>query len=102
MYTRKQHLAGECSHHDYYASIASECGVSFKDSDMLPTICKAVGKDPNTPLNSIPLDRWDGLGSSLMFYNGATVREAFKKRGDYVTQAGLVCLLKAAAREAAK
>jgi hypothetical protein len=95
---RKRHLAGDTTHQEYYSAIAKDCGVSFAKSSMLPEIITALAHG-DEHLNEIELHRWDNLGWHLA--GQKRVKEAFKQRGDFVTTAGLVCVLKAAAREAA-
>ncbi|MGE3483472.1 MAG: hypothetical protein AB7L09_01950 [Nitrospira sp.] len=97
MLTRKQYMDGECTHDDYYLEIAREAGISYAKSDMLPRVkaCLARGDEH---LNDIPLREWDARGRAIVRH----VQAPMKARGDYVTPAGLVCVVKAAARHAAE
>jgi len=97
--SRADYMANRCTHQEYYAQIAKECGVSFAKSTMLREIKDALSHG-DEHLNEIDLDRWDQLGWYIA--GKKQTKQAFEKRGDFVSQAGLVCLLKAAAKEAAR
>ena len=96
MITRKEMLNGEASHDDYYLSIAKTCGLNYNkaEPEFLERVKKALNEG-DEHLNSIPLKEWDQRGMAI---RGA--RRAFEKHGDYPTLAGLVCLVKSAARAA--
>lgn len=94
-YTRQQYLNGECSHEQYYNQFITPYLLDHvKRSIGIAAIKKALTINEN--LNSIPLERWDGLAISA---KNSTTQEAMRKAGDYPTLAGYVCLLKAAARQ---
>lgn len=102
MITRADYLNHLATHDEYYLEIAAEIGLAPRPEDS-PEFAERVrhslgNGDPH--LNLIPLGTWDSKGSALMLYNGERVRAAFKARGDFVTLAGLVCLVKAAWRKA--
>lgn len=95
--TRQQYMNKEATHAEYYSSIADEIGVTFRNSAKLPEIKKALAEG-DKHLNSIPLRWWDMQAQQIATSKTAA---AFKSRGDYATRAGLVCVLKEAARKAA-
>ncbi len=95
MHKRSAYLDGEVTHEEYYGALADELhivGTPFNPE----RLSWALANDEH--LNSIPLQEWDAWAAGLMMYQGPKVRAAFRACGDFVTQAGLTCLLKAAAR----
>ena len=90
MITRKQYLTGEYSHREYYGQ--------FVTSAMVNRVAEMIGRDRlhasrDEHLNDIPLAEWDLLPV------WSSVAAAMKECGDYLTQAGAVCLHKEAARQ---
>jgi len=89
-FTRKQRLADECTHREYYAQ--------FIDKGMKELVVRTFGdklqNSQDEHFNDINLDSWDAL---LPF----TTRKAraMKDAGDWLTMAGSVCMLKEAARQ---
>lgn len=96
MKTRQEYLDGKISHEEYYREIASEAGISFKNSAMLPKIQEAL-KNGDKHLNTIPLQVWD----NLTFGNKARLRSIFEAHDDFYSLAGHVCVIKQSARDAA-
>lgn len=94
--TRKDYLDKKCTHDEYYGQIVQEVGISYANSPELKRIKKAYATDPH--FNNIPLAEWDRKSAASQL----TLFEAFKKRGDYWTLAGGVCVHKAAAKLACK
>jgi hypothetical protein len=89
-YTRQQLLNNECTHREYYAQFVTE---QFVDR-----VSSRIGKDEllsskDKHLNDIPLKIWDAISPPLG--TGAKMREL----GDYLTQSGIVCIAKEAARQ---
>ena len=99
MITRQEYMANQATHNAYYGEIAEACGVTFKDPVDLERFRTALRTDEH--MNNIPLGWWDNRAAALMMYNGGTVREELKKRGDGYSMASGVCIMKAAARKAA-
>ena len=102
MWTRKQYLDGDCTHEQYYGSIAEDIGFSYTHAPeaFLRRVQRALeANDPH--LNTVPLVDWDTRGRAMIAYHGDKVERAFKARGDTVSLCGLVCLCKYAARKAA-
>lgn len=88
MKTRKDYMAGNCTHQEYYAQ--------FVTPEIKVSVIRAIGlkklmasTDPH--LNDIPLERWDDISTNA----GAKMKEA----GDFLSMAGNVCIAKAAARQ---
>lgn len=98
MKTRKQYLAGECSFDEYYGQFVSD-----RDRSILlsvigeATLKKAYDEDHN--FNTISLSTWDRMTPSKVPF---TVAEKIRESGDYPTLCGLVCILKAAAKQIVK
>jgi hypothetical protein len=92
MKTRQQYLSGECTHEEYYNQFVDERVKRivlnrFKKEDLI----KAYER--NQSFNAFPLPVWDSLAQNIRFKS-----EDVKATGDYLTLAGSVCILKAAAR----
>ena len=88
MYTRKQYMNKECSHADYNRQFVSPAMLRSVESHIG---VERIRASTDEHLNDIPLWEWD-----LLPYN--TSRELLKECGDYLTQAGHVCIAKQAAR----
>ena len=96
--TREMYLNGKVEHHDYYLTLAKECGISFERSNLLPKVKKLLAAG-DEHLNKIPLKSWDMLATSYIDQN--KLHSVFKAHGDSWSLAGHVCMLKAAAKDAA-
>lgn len=89
VYTREEYMKDKCTHREYYAQFVT---------DEIKGIVKATigesrllaSKDEH--LNDIPLKQWDNMYMPALKIHMETV-------GDYLTQAGKVCILKEAARQ---
>ena|SRR6186713_10270 len=93
MYTRKDYLAGNCTHEEYYSQFVTDDILSLvKNTFGVGLLEESLSKDEH--LNNIPLGQWDNLTGYLPRY----VSAGFKNVGDYLTLAGGVCLLKTAAK----
>jgi hypothetical protein len=97
MYTRKQYLNKECTHEQYYGEIAKNCGINYDYAVDLPEIIKAL-QNGDKHLNTISLQQWDNKALTTQ----ARIAHELKNRGDSFSQAGSVCVHKAAARMAAE
>ena len=89
MITREQYLAdSSVLHHDYYMQFVTP--QTLRTVETYVSLARIqTSSDPH--LNDIPLGTWDELP---MAYN----REAMERAGDYLTAAGHVCIMKAAAK----
>lgn len=90
MFTRKQYMAGECTHRQYYAQFVSPY--------VIAAVSQAIGKrrilqSTNEHFNDIPLREWDCIGK------GFVMAQSFEACGDFATLAGLVCIAKEAAQQ---
>lgn len=94
--TRKSYLNGDVSHSDYYREIARLAGVSYRNADpeFLGRVKSALDVG-DKHLNGIRLWEWDLRGAAIL-----NASAAFKAVGDFPTAAGLVCLVKQAAKDA--
>jgi hypothetical protein len=96
MFTRQDYINGNCTHEQYYNQFVNE---SVKNTVIsafgIERIKKAFKEDES--LNNIGLHLWDNL--YLSYYS---LSEKMKECGDYLTMAGKVCILKAAARQIAE
>ncbi len=88
-FTRADYLANKCTYRQYYAQFVTE--------DMKLRLLAHIGGDnllrsTDEHLNDIPLRTWD------LFIAGP-LAIPMKAVGDYMTQAGNVCIAKEAARQ---
>jgi hypothetical protein len=88
MHTREDYRNGKCTHSEYYTEIALEAGL-----DLPAEMVKLVKESTCAHLNDVPLLKWDALAQ----YVSHKLGEAFRKRGDYPTLAGIVCAYKSLA-----
>ena len=88
-FTRKDYMSGKCTHQEYYGQLVTQ---GMKDH-IVRAIPQALAKSTDPVFNDIPLSTWDRLG---MVYS---LRDEFKALGDFKTSAGMVCVLKEAARQ---
>ena len=89
MFTRQDLLNHVCTHSEYYLEIADEANFTVKGK--LLELCR---KSTDVHFNDVPLSMFDNAYGLVPF----EVAKAFKARGDYATQAGMVCLIKEAIR----
>ena len=89
VYTRKDYMSDKCTHEVYYSQLVTQ---RMKDH-ILRAIPQGLAKSTDPAFNDIPLSTWDRLG---MVYS---LRDEFKALGDFKTSAGMVCVLKEAARQ---
>ena len=89
MFTRKDYMADKCTHTEYYGQLVTQ---GMKDH-IVRSISQTLAKSTDPHFNDIPLSTWDRLG---MVYN---LRSEFKELGDFKSMAGMVCVLKEAARQ---
>ena len=94
MTERERYLNGDMSFDQYYGAIADECRIAVPDS-VVKVVRKAL-LNGDEHLNTIPRRRWDQIARGYMMRR--ELHKAFRSRGDYVTLAGTVCLVKTAAR----
>lgn len=92
MKTRQDYLNKQCSHSEYYAQFVTPSILGAVRSRFGDRLFNS--KDPN--LNYIPLKEWDGLDYAV---KATFVGSRMKEAGDYLTPAGIVCILKEAARQ---
>ena len=95
-FTRQQYMDNECTHEQYYrqfvtAAMKREVANTFG----VDRILRAMDQDAKKGnLNAIPLAEWDRVGLRFRAVLHAPMREA----GDGISLAGLVCVMKQAAR----
>ncbi len=90
-FTRKEYMADKCTHSEYYAQ--------FVTPSILESVWRSIGQEKirastDEHFNDIPLKKWDIVSTN--FSQAAAPK--FKEAGDFVTQAGLVCVAKQAAK----
>lgn len=91
-YTRSDYLHDLCSHREYYRQFVTlEVAGEVLRHFSIYHLQASYALDPN--FNTIPLNEWDQI--TLPMY----VRKMMESRGDYLTEAGAVCILKEAALE---
>lgn len=95
MLTRKQYLANECTHEQYYCQ--------FVNSDIIQIVIDFFGESAlinsykeNIHFNTFatPLRKWNRLAEIYISY-----KSAFIEKGDCCTLSGEICILKEAARQ---
>jgi hypothetical protein len=89
IYTRKQYLAKECSHRDYYSQFVTS-HIKTRVQAVIGLERLKASTDKN--LNDIELQTWDRLGP-------AGTREQWDAAQDFASMAGLVCIYKEAAKQ---
>lgn len=92
MITRAQYLNHEHTHREYYAQFVTP-GILHRVKAVLG---EKIRKSRDPHFNDISLNQWDELG--LSFAN-IELRKKLKERGDFLTQAGMVCILKEAGKQ---
>jgi hypothetical protein len=90
MYSRKQYLNGDCSYRGYYSQ--------FVDDNVKQMVKDRVGierlkKSTDKNFNDLKLVIWDNVGLPWNISN------QLKERGDFMTAADRVCIVKEAARQ---
>lgn len=95
--TRENYMAGKVTHQEFHSAVAHAAGIDFSTADILPRVRAAIAKG-DEHLNSIPLRVWDMLALSAK----PAITRALKAHGDFWSDAGGVCVVKQAAREAAQ
>ena len=89
IYTRKDYMSDKCTHEEYYGQLVTQ---GMKDH-IVRAIPQAVARSTDPVFNDIPLSTWDRLGSAY------SLRDEFRALGDIKSSAGVVCVLKEAARQ---
>ena len=89
IYTRKDYMTNKCTHEEYYGQLVTQV---MKDH-IARAIPQSLARSTDPHFNDIPLSTWDRLG---MMYG---LRSEFKELGDFRSKAGIVCVLKEAARQ---
>lgn len=95
MLTRKDYINGNCSHNEYYGEIVSLANITA------PSWIMEMVKDSNDDhYNDIPLTKWDSAGQSIT--QNFKIKSILEERGDSLTAAGIVCMMKQAAKRQLK
>ena len=89
IYTRKDYMSDKCTHAEYYGQLVTQ-GMKEHVARAIP---QALAKSTDPHFNDISLSTWDRLG---MAYG---LRSEFEELGDIRSKAGMVCVLKEAARQ---
>ena len=93
MITREDYMTdSSVSHEDYYYDVLMDARPEFNLSEKFLKECKEHLEGGDKNLNKISLDVWDSI--VLPHAGDFKLRRAFRVRGDYTTQSGLVCLVK--------
>ena len=88
MITRKEYLQNPGLHQAYYLEIAREAWVK-PSAERVERVRQAGGVD------RIPLHEWETWAAAVIAYNGPALARIFRRRGDSLSMAGVVCMLKA-------
>lgn len=89
MITRKQYINNEATHEQYYNQFITD----YEKNEVLRFIgLDTLKNSTDEYMNDIPLGIWNIKVSS-------TSAKLLRDAGDYLTQAGNVCIMKATARQ---
>ena len=88
-FTRKDYMSDKCTHEEYYGQLVTQ---GMKDH-IARAIPQGLARSTDPHFNDIPLPTWDRLGMAY------SLRDEFKALGDIKSAAGMVCVLKEAARQ---
>lgn len=100
MISRKQRLSNACTHRQYWGQ--------YVTNDIKRDLFVLVGDNINnndeghTSSFGMDLNQWDSLASVIIMRNAKNhnaLKVSMKKAGDFISLAGLVSLLKEAARQ---
>jgi hypothetical protein len=88
MRTRKQYVAGKCSHREYYGQ--------FVNASTIAAVVRWIGSEDilasnDEHLNDIAMRRWDSAAAFM------PMAITFARVGDFRSLAGLLCIAKEAA-----
>jgi hypothetical protein len=97
MITRADYMSGAATFAEYYREINADAGISYLHHPELERFRRVLAAG-DEHLNSIPLRQWDAWGANPV--TRSALSRALKLRGDFLTEAGIVCCLKQAARDA--
>lgn len=91
IYSREMYMSGTVSHDEYYAQfVTNEIRQAVFDAFSARQL-----REAGEYFNGIPLHRWDMLGRQFHYQIATDLRAA----GDFLSSAGVVCILKRAAKE---
>lgn len=93
---REQYLRGEVSFEEFYRSVYQMAGVTLNGHPIVSEVARALAAG-DEHLNSIPIHRWDSLAAAAQ----GSLSRSLRRHGDFWSQAGGVCCMKQAARDAA-
>lgn len=94
MFTRQDYLNRICTHQQYFAQFVTD---SIKNHVAETITIKRLLLSHDPYLNDIPLKKWDVM-TGVFMYN-KELKEQLQERGDFLTLANGVCILKEAARQ---
>lgn len=89
VYTRKDYMSNKCTHKEYYGQLVTQ-GMKEHIARAIP---QALDRSTDPSFNDIPLSTWDRIGLAY------GLRNEFNALGDIKSDAGMVCVLKEAARQ---
>ena len=92
MKTRQQYLNKECTYREYYGQFVTDY---IKQSVARHIGMKRLKASTDEHMNDIDLRTWDSTPGIATH----STSNAMKERGDYLTQAGITCIAKEAARQ---
>lgn len=90
MFSREDYVNGKVTYRDYYGQfVTPEAKAIVRALISVERLIASTDRH----LNDIPLQKWDRLPTPRF------LGDKMKRCGDYLTQAGKVCILKEAARQ---
>jgi len=93
MFTRKQYMAGECSHREYYAQFVAPRVLAAVSSVDVRRLIKCSDQEN---FNTIPLSHWDQLEVAV---RSGVDRQLLRAAGETWSPATSVCIAKEAAHQ---
>ena len=91
--TRKEYIANSSELHRQYNAqfVNNSIKVAVKNYFGIDALLNSNDKH----LNDIPLEQWDSVGTRFKSH----LNKEMKKQGDFVSMAGIVCVMKEAAKQ---
>lgn len=96
MITRDDYIKNRATHRQYYNEyVMPRIRELVLERFSAERLQEALAEDEH--LNSIALSKWDGVAQNIT--GDHQLHAMLKERGDFMTQAAAVCILKEAARQ---
>lgn len=94
---RSEYMTGKVTFEQYYRSVYKLAGVNLEQAPIMLRVIEAL-KSGDEHLNTIPISIWDRMAAG----GQGTITRSLRAHGDGWSLAGRVCVMKQAAKDAAK